>query len=190
MLVSPFFYLLLSASLQASAFARDTTSTNITDISFASAAVKHHTPNSTTTLLVNAIVGKKNASSVECWAVEPGFTISPTTGNNILQLGNLANASYSVWPNRGGPIDLGLHNAPSIQWVVMLNGGANITFPSAHTPNLTVNPGELFIAADVAGTSALGHRTVGDSGSIVLQMPFQEGILVNHIVVKSNGPCN
>jgi len=71
----------------------------------------------------------------------------------------------------------------------MLMGGGNITFPDPTTPNLTVSPGELFIAADVAGTSTDGHRTVGDSGSVVLQMPFEEGAIVNHTIL-SYSPCN
>lgn len=29
------------------------------------------------TLLVNAIVGKENVSTVECWAIQPGYQISP-----------------------------------------------------------------------------------------------------------------
>ncbi|KIK69498.1 hypothetical protein GYMLUDRAFT_507972 [Collybiopsis luxurians FD-317 M1] len=184
MFVSAIFYLLLS-TFQAVTFALATPGSAT---SFKKAPGS--TPNSTNTLLVNTIVGKQNASSVECWAVEPGFQISPTTGNNILQLGSLSNASYSQWPNTGGPIDLGFHNAPAIQWVVMLAGSANITFPDPTTPNLTVFPGELFIAADVAGTSTNGHSTVGDSGSIVLQMPFQDGTVVNHTVVDDRGPCN
>ncbi|KAF5385667.1 hypothetical protein D9757_005477 [Collybiopsis confluens] len=179
MLFSPISNLLLSA---VPAFALSLNSAN-------TISILSNTSPSRNTLLANAIVGKNNASSVECWAVEPGFQISPTTGNDILQLGNLSGASYSQWPNTGSPIDLGFHNAPAVQWVLMIVGGANITFPDLTTHNLTVSPGELFIAADVAGTSAVGHRTVGDSGSIVLQMPFQEGTVVNHIVVNE-GTCH
>lgn len=48
---------------------------------------------------------------------------------------------------------------------------------------------DSLLLQDVAGTSAIGHRTVGDSGSTVLQMPFQDGITVNHTVVNRTGPC-
>ncbi|KAE9402066.1 hypothetical protein BT96DRAFT_1017879 [Gymnopus androsaceus JB14] len=145
------------------------------------------------TLLVNAIVGKENVSTVECWAIQPGYQISPQTGtigDQILQLGNLANASYIVFPSDGNSTDSGLHNAPYRQWVILLSGSGNINFPNASTtPNLTVTAGELFIADDIPGTSSYGHRSVWASGTIAIQMPFLDGVVVGHKVINNRGAC-
>lgn len=168
MLVSAILFLLLPLQAQ-SAFALHTWGT---------------TPNSTTTLLVNAIVGKENQSSVECWAVEPGYQLSAVVSflfwflTSILfwqpcPLVRLETMCYSWETWQMLPLVFGLiagvllisgmyaylqilslyscvpsfHNAPAIQWVVMLTGSSNITFPNATISNLTINPGELFVAA-------------------------------------------
>ncbi|KAF9077177.1 small secreted protein [Rhodocollybia butyracea] len=144
-----------------------------------------------TTLWVNAIVGKKGVSTVECWGIQPPFAVSSqpgTVGNKLLQLGNLANASYTVFPT-GPDVDSGLHNAPNAQWVALLAGQGNINFPdSPHTPNLTFNSGELIIAVDTPGTSAVGHRSVWVGGTIALQMPFAPGFVPAHKTVESACP--
>jgi len=177
------FYLLLSTfSAQRSiAFQKITGPQNASNVTMAQ------------TLLVNAIVGKENVSTVECWAIQPGYQISPQTGtigDQILQLGNLANASYIVFPSDGNSTDSGLHNAPYRQWVILLSGSGNINFPNASTtPNLTVTAGELFIADDIPGTSSYGHRSVWASGTIAIQMPFLDGVVVGHKVINNRGAC-
>ncbi|KAL0059837.1 hypothetical protein AAF712_013374 [Marasmius tenuissimus] len=181
-----------------------------------------------TTLWVNAIVGESGASTVECWGIQPPFVVSTqvaqielsssreetelillqpgTVGNKILQLGQLANASYTQFPP-GVITDSGLHNAPNAQygsssflnlypktsinshrWVVLLAGQGNINFPdSPSTPNLTVNAGEILIAVDTPGTSDVGHRSVWNGGTIALQLPFEPGFVPAHKTVK--GAC-
>jgi hypothetical protein len=142
------------------------------------------------TLWVNAIVGKNDVSTVECWGIQPPFVVSSqpgTLGNKIIQLGDLSNASYTVFP-LGPRIDSGLHNAPNAQWVALLAGEGNINFPDAHrTPNLTVSAGDILIAVDTPGTSAVGHRSVWLGGTIALQMPFKAGFVPN--AKKIDGAC-
>src|SRR6266436_6532717 len=70
-----------------------------------------------TSLNITAISAQNGASVLECWQIIPGFTTSTqtgTTGASILQLGNVANMSYSVIPPN---FDAGYHNAPSPQYV-------------------------------------------------------------------------
>lgn len=70
-----------------------------------------------TTLNVTTLAASNGSSVLECWSLSPGFTSSSqagTTGAEILQLGNLANASYSVLPAQ---FAAGLHNAPNVQYV-------------------------------------------------------------------------
>lgn len=142
-----------------------------------------------TTLWVNALVGKSGVSTVECWGIQPPFIVSTqpgTVGNKILQLGQLANASYSVFPE-GHDTDAGLHNAPNAQWVILLSGQGNINFPESRTPNLTVTAPELLIAFDTPGTSKIGHRSVWRGGTSVIQMPFEPGFVPEHKTI--DGAC-
>ena len=70
-----------------------------------------------TFLNITAISGQNGLSVLECWQILPGFTTSSqagTTGASILQLGNVANVSYSVIPPK---FNAGLHNAPNTQYV-------------------------------------------------------------------------
>ena len=69
------------------------------------------------TLNVTALTAANGISVLECWALDPGFVSSSqvgTTGASSLQLGNLANGSYSILPPR---FNAGLHNAPNVQCV-------------------------------------------------------------------------
>lgn len=71
----------------------------------------------TTTLNITTLTASNGSSVLECWALNPGFTSSSqagTTGAEIMQLGNLANASYSILPAQ---FAAGLHNAPNVQFV-------------------------------------------------------------------------
>lgn len=142
------------------------------------------------TLWLNAIVGKKNLSTVECWGIQPPFVVSTqpgTVGNKILQLGALANASYSEFPV-GPNINAGLHNAPNAQYVVLLAGNGTISFPSGQTPDLLVRSNQILIAVDTPGTSAEGHNSLWAGGTRVLQMPFEGGVHPPHRTVKGKCP--
>ena len=71
-----------------------------------------------TSLNVTAISAQNGFSTLECWQIQPGFTTSSqagTTGASILQLGSLANMSYSVIPPR---FNASFHNAPTNQYVM------------------------------------------------------------------------
>lgn len=73
-----------------------------------------------TSLNVTAISAQNNLSILQCWQIVPGFTTSSqagTIGASILQLGNLANMSYSVIPPK---FNASFHNAPSNQYVLLL----------------------------------------------------------------------
>ncbi|KAF7306434.1 MFS transporter [Mycena indigotica] len=140
-------------------------------------------------LLANTIVARNNISMVECWAIEPGFqlsNVSGTVGDQVLQLGNIANAVYIIIPDDNGkPNDGGLHNGAHSQWVFALTGGVNVSFPEA-PGGFSVAAGGIFISTDIRGTSTLGHRSLWAAGSIFIQAPFPDGIAVNHTVVAQS----
>jgi len=134
------------------------------------------------TLQVNAIVGKNNVSQLECWSLLPGFSISTqpgTVGAKQIQLGLVANASYTAFPTPG-PVDAGLHNAPNAQWVVALHGNGTVTFPNRTDQVLHIMTGDILIAVDTPAVSTFGHRTVWEGGSIALQIPFAPGSVPLH----------
>jgi hypothetical protein len=69
-----------------------------------------------TFLNITALSAQNGVSVLECWQLSPGFTTSSqsgTAGASILQLGNVANMSYSVLPPG---FNAGLHNAPTEQY--------------------------------------------------------------------------
>lgn len=75
----------------------------------------------TNTLNITVINAQDNASTLECWALEPGFQTSSqagTSGTQALNLGPIGgggtNASYTVLP---AGFDGGRHNAPAKQYV-------------------------------------------------------------------------
>jgi len=142
------------------------------------------------TLRVSAIVGKGGVSQLECWSLLPGFNVSTqpgTVGSKQLQLGLIANGSFTVFPTPG-PIDAGLHNAPNSQWVITLSGSGKVTFPNKTDQSLELPPGSIAIAVDTPGTSEFGHRTVWEGGSQTIQLPFQDGFIPPHNA--SPGACN
>ena len=70
-----------------------------------------------TFLNVTAIWAENGASVFQCWQILPGFTTSSqsgTAGASILQLGAVANITYTVLPPG---FNGGLHNAPTEQYV-------------------------------------------------------------------------
>ena len=62
-----------------------------------------------------------------------------------------------------------------------------MTFPGRPTETLNIKAGDILIAADVLGTSSLGHETVWQGGSVALQVPFKPGFIPDHHT--SPGSC-
>ncbi|KAH9981914.1 hypothetical protein BJV74DRAFT_887253 [Russula compacta] len=143
-----------------------------------------------TYLNVTAISATNGASTLECWQLLPNFTTSSqsgTTGASILQLGNLANMSYSVIPPG---FNASFHNAPTQQWVVFLSGLAHVTLANSLTEAYIAGGANgLIFAADTAAVSAKGHSTNYPSKeeTRVLQIPTG-GTIPQHNVLYS-GPC-
>jgi hypothetical protein len=162
-----------------------------------------------TSLNITAISAQNGSSVFECWQILPGFSTSSqagTIGASILQLGNLANMSYSVIPPK---FNAGLHNAPTTQyvssrtsshsstlthllerWVSFLSGLAHVTLPNSTVEAYIPGGKNGFIfAADTAAVSTKGHSTnyPSDSETIALQIPTG-GTIPQHNVLYS-GPC-
>ena len=69
-------------------------------------------------LNITALSAQGGVSVLECWQLLPAFATSSqsgTIGARSLQLGNLANGSYSIIP---AGFNAGLHNAPTFQYVL------------------------------------------------------------------------
>lgn len=96
-----------------------TTAVAFTGITAAAAST-----NSSNTLNITVIGAHNNQSTLECWALTPGFAHStqPGTEQNMLQaMGPVAggsNVSYMVIQPR---TDNGQHNAPSAQYVSQIS---------------------------------------------------------------------
>ena len=72
-----------------------------------------------TYLNLTAISASNGASVLECWQLSAPFVISNqagTVGAATAQLGNVANASFSVLPAK---FDGGAHRAPAVQYVFL-----------------------------------------------------------------------
>jgi len=143
-----------------------------------------------TFLNVTAIWAENGASVLQCWQILPGFTTSSqsgTAGASILQLGAVANITYTVLPPG---FNGGLHNAPTEQWVAFLSGLAHVTLPNS-TDSVYIPGGAngFIFAADTAARSTFGHITNYPSSSEtrVLQIPTGGGV-PNHNLLHS-GPC-
>ncbi|KKK26155.1 hypothetical protein ARAM_005938 [Aspergillus rambellii] len=136
-------------------------------------------------LNVTVLGAANNHSTLECWSLEPGFTVSPqagTAGSEVLSLGLLGgtNASYVVVP---AEFDGGGHNAPAVQWVVFLSGLAHITLPhSKHEAWIRGGKHGTILALDTAAVSADGHNTTYPSRDITigLQLPIAGGKIPEH----------
>ncbi|KAI9431117.1 hypothetical protein H4582DRAFT_2113562 [Lactarius indigo] len=120
-------------------------------------------------------------SVFECWQLLPGFTTSSQTGTagaSIMQLGNLANASYSVIPPG---FNAGFHSAPTTQWVVFLSGLAHAFIYGGKNG--------LIFAADTSSVSPKGHSTNYPSKEETLAIQIPTGGLIPNHSVLYNGPC-
>lgn len=141
------------------------------------------------TLNLTTLTSSKGLSVFECWQLQPGFASSSqkgTVGAEIMQLGGLANASYSIIPAN---FSAGLHNAPNVQYVIFMSGVAHITFPSSNASAVIRGgtPASILLAVD---TDTTGHITTypSDEQTIALQIPTAGGIVPNHTVLHS-GAC-
>ncbi|KAI0737971.1 hypothetical protein C8Q80DRAFT_1114292 [Daedaleopsis nitida] len=127
-------------------------------------------------LQVTALVGRDMKSTVECSTDRISVTMQQQM--KVQQLGDLAKATY-VEISAEADHKQGPYNAPNIQFFTILEGNATITFPES-TEVLYIKPGQLYIAADDASTSELGHLTAVRAGSRLLQFPFKDGIVPAH----------
>ncbi|KAI0064229.1 hypothetical protein BV25DRAFT_1914449 [Artomyces pyxidatus] len=94
------------------------------------------------TLNFATIAAHNGASVFECWAIVPGFATSSEAGiagADILQLGNLANATF----------------------VAFMSGLAHVTLPNS-TADAWIAGGEqgLILAVDTASVSTYGHNAL------------------------------
>jgi len=143
-----------------------------------------------TFLNITAIAAENSVSVFQCWQLLPGFSTSSqtgTTGASILQLGTVANMSYTVLPPG---FDAGSHNAPTIQWVAFLSGKAVVTLADGVTQaEIPGGKNGFIFVTDTAERSAKGHSTKypSDVATIALQIPTG-GIIPQHNVLHS-GPC-
>ncbi|KZV95648.1 hypothetical protein EXIGLDRAFT_671918 [Exidia glandulosa HHB12029] len=142
------------------------------------------------TLNMTSITGRHGKSVFECWAFGPFATSGQqgTVGALSLQLGNLANASFSILPPR---FDAGQHNAPNVQYVQFLSGVAHVTLPSSNETVFVIGGSKgLIFAADTIAVSGTGHLTAypSDEPTRVLQIPTLNGVVPKHTVLHS-GPC-
>lgn len=164
------------------------------------------------TLNVTVLGAQNNHSTLECWALNPGFQQSSTagtSGSDALNLGLVGgNASFSILPAR---FDGGLHNAPALQcvssfsfsfssgamanyahrWVIFLSGLAHITLPHSNA-DAWVDGGKngAILALDTAAVSAEGHYTryPSDEETVALQVPVGENAVPGHRVLHE-GAC-
>ncbi|OGE52007.1 hypothetical protein PENARI_c011G10543 [Penicillium arizonense] len=144
------------------------------------------------TLNVTVLGARHNRSTLECWALQPGFETSTqpgTSGSSVLDLGAVqGNASFTAIP---AEFDGGRHNAPALQWVVFLSGLAHITLPNS-TAEAWIEGGKngAILALDTADVSALGHYTVYPSKerTVALEVPLGKDGVPGHRVLHG-GAC-
>ncbi|KAF8196309.1 hypothetical protein K438DRAFT_1760469 [Mycena galopus ATCC 62051] len=121
------------------------------------AVLGHSVPALPQNLTLTALVGKKNLSSLECWALTPALVESTAMGTvgalSYSQLGGTVNGSYALFTQL---TNSGLHNASAPQYVIILAGRGELSFPSANPSdpilggNYTLLAGDIIIAADIA----------------------------------------
>ncbi|KAI1382131.1 hypothetical protein F4677DRAFT_400981 [Hypoxylon crocopeplum] len=142
-------------------------------------------------LNLTTLTGRDNVSVLECWQLTTPFVTSNVpgvTGTQTLELGDLANATYTVIPPR---FDGGLHNAPVKQYVWFVSGVIHLTLPNA-TGEAFVYGGRygLIYADDTRDISGWGHRTQYPSSDLTIGVtfPVQDGVNPKNKVLH-DGPC-
>ncbi|KAI1082807.1 hypothetical protein F5B20DRAFT_577886 [Whalleya microplaca] len=143
-------------------------------------------------LNLTAITGRDNISVFECWQLKTPFATSSVpgvSGTQTLQMGDLANATYTIIPPR---FNGSLHNAPYKQYVWFISGVVHLSLPNA-TGDALVHGGKygLIYADDTKDISGWGHRTQypGNDETIAFQVPVEAGINPGHTVLH-DGPCS
>ncbi|KAJ6008165.1 hypothetical protein N7540_012141 [Penicillium herquei] len=148
------------------------------------------------TLNVTVLGAQNNVSTLECWALEPGFGTSSqagTAGSKTLNLGPLGgkNAGNSTYALIAGQFDGGRHNAPAAQWVVFLSGLAHITLPNS-TDEAWIPGGRngAILALDTADVSGWGHTTTYPSNqtTATFEIPLGDEGIPGHKVLHG-GAC-
>ncbi|KAF7588068.1 hypothetical protein BBP40_006206 [Aspergillus hancockii] len=142
------------------------------------------------TLNITVIAAQNNRSTLECWALSPGFTHSTqpgTAGDPLISLGiATGNISYMMIPPH---TDGGRHNAPTVQWVTFLSGLAHITLPHSDD-EAWISGGKYgtILAVDTGEVSTEGHFTAypSDELTVTLALPVKE---VPRHVVLHGGAC-
>ncbi|PYH45231.1 uncharacterized protein BP01DRAFT_296601 [Aspergillus saccharolyticus JOP 1030-1] len=142
------------------------------------------------TLNITTLTAHNNQSVLECWALQPGYSLTSeagVSGNVVLDLGPITNNATNILiPAK---YDGGRHNAPALQWVIFLSGLAHITLPYSDD-EAWVSGGKngAILALDTKEVSAEGHATTYPSGemTVALEVPLSQ--VPEHRVLHS-GAC-
>ncbi|THV02316.1 hypothetical protein K435DRAFT_852963 [Dendrothele bispora CBS 962.96] len=145
-------------------------------------------------LTLTALVGKNGVSALECWALTPELISSTSTGTvGALSYPHLGATGNSSWAMFTQLTNAGLHTAPAPQYVMIMTGRGELSFPSSDpnddtlSGNYTLEAGDILIAQDTSDVSEKGHNSVWQPGTSVLQMPFVSGIAPEHVVLHDGG---
>ncbi|KAI1415963.1 hypothetical protein F5Y13DRAFT_206897 [Hypoxylon sp. FL1857] len=142
-------------------------------------------------LNLTALTGRDNVSVLECWQLTTPFITSDVpgvSGTQTLDMGDLANATYTVIPPR---FDGGLHRAPVKQWVWFVSGVIHLTLPNG-TDEAVIYGGKygLIFADDTSDISTWGHRTQYPSSdeTVAMTVPVRDNVRPPHKVLH-DGAC-
>ncbi|KAI1747997.1 hypothetical protein F4782DRAFT_518764 [Xylaria castorea] len=145
-------------------------------------------------LNVTVISSQNDLARFECWQMSSPLVQSTQfgiIGTATTFLGDVTNITYNVIPSG---FDSGIHNAPSNQWVIVLNGLVTVTLPDNSTASVTTTGGEqgLLFFKDTASISKGGHGSYypGVTETIFLQIPVTNGDLPDHQVLFDDAPCS
>ena len=69
-----------------------------------------------------------------------------------------------------------------------MQGSGVVTLPATNK-TVSLPAGSLIIASDTANVSSIGHETKWAKGSVIMQLPFTNGVVPGHTVVNADGPC-
>ncbi|KAI1143574.1 hypothetical protein F5Y05DRAFT_409019 [Hypoxylon sp. FL0543] len=143
-------------------------------------------------LNLTTLTGRDGVSVLECWQLTTPFVTSDVpgvSGTQTLNLGDLANATYTVIPPR---FDGGLHRAPLKQYVWFVSGLAHLSLPNG-TDEAVVHGGKygLIFADDTSDISGWGHRTQypGGDETIAITIPVRDNVRPAYKVLH-DGACS
>lgn len=143
--------------------------------------------------LTAIVTTPKNVSALQCWTLNAPFLLGPDPFL-ALNVGQFENVTFRVFPPHS---TTGVHNAPRHQMNLILSGIVQIALPNDDGKGVDLENaiysaagnGNAFLALDLTGR---GHKTtqVSDDEGLVLELPFKGGVIPDHTVVNSTGPCN